>query len=348
MSTTTELRAPQPDIEAATTRPAPALLPLPGPLGIRIVAARLVGVTVLVALILTLPFALRFAGPAYAIDFGLIVALAVLSASVVAWIGEISLATLAQMGMGVVLLNFLQNRGVPFAAVVPIVALLSVPVSLLIGVFALRLRGVYFAIATLAFAALAQKTFFQSYLGAEGGFEKPIARPSFVSSDYRLYYLIMAFLLVVAGTCYLIRRSWIGTRLDALRDSEMAFAVLGHSPGRYKLFTICVAGAIATVAGTYYGILQQVVPANYFNPVLSIAYFAFAVVGGLGSIGGAIAAGLVFGSVPKYFDTVSQGHFVGYDQFFAGAVALLTVLTVPGGLAEIGRRTWRRVEGRAR
>ena len=106
--------------------------------------------------------------------------------------------------------------------------------------------------------------------------------------------------------------------------------------------------AIATVAGTYYGVLQQVVPANYFNPVLSIAYFAFAVVGGLGSIGGAIAAGLVFGSVPKYFDTVSQGHFVGYDQFFAGAVALLTVLTVPGGLAEIGRRTWRRVEGRAR
>src|SRR5207237_1410668 len=190
-------------------------------------------------------------------------------------IGEITLATLAQMGMGVVLLNFLQNRGVPFAAVVPIVAVLSVPVSLLIGVFALRLRGVYFAIATLAFAALAQKTFFQSYLGAEGGFEKPIARPSFVSSDYRLYYLIMAFLLVVA-------------------------------------------------------------------------YFALAVVGGLGSIGGAIAAGLVFGSVPKYFDTVSQGHFVGYDQFFAGAVALLTVLTVPGGLAEIGRRTWRRVEGRAR
>jgi branched-chain amino acid transport system permease protein len=126
----------------------------------------------------------------------------------------------------------------------------------------------------------------------------------------------------------------------------MAFAVLGHSPARYKLFTICLAGMIATVAGLFYGVLQQLVPANYFNPILAIAYFAYAVVGGLGSIGGAIAAGLVFGAVPKYFDTLSQGRFVGYDQFFAGFVALGAVLVVPGGLAEIGRRVWRRVEGR--
>jgi branched-chain amino acid transport system permease protein len=328
-------------------RPVSALLPLPRPLGWRAAAVRTAGIAVAVVLFLTLPKALDFAGPAYAIDFGLIVALAVLSASVVAWIGEISLATLAQMGTGVVLLNSLQNHGVPFALVIPIVATASIPVSLLIGLFALRLRGVNFAIATLAFAYLAQKTFFQSYLGVQGGFEKPIARPSFVNSDTKLYYLIAGFVLVVGIACWVIRRSWIGTRIDALRDSEMAFAVLGHSPARYKLFTITLAGMIATVAGTFYGILQQVVPANYFNPILAIAYFAYAVVGGLGSIGGAIAAGLVFGAVPKYFDTLSQGRFVGYDQFFAGLVALFVVLIIPGGLAEIGQRLRRRAEGRA-
>jgi branched-chain amino acid transport system permease protein len=329
-------------------RPTLVQLPLPRPLGLRPGAVRTVGVIVCAVLFLTLPKALNFAGPAYAIDFGLIVALAVLSASVVAWIGEISLATLAQMGMGVVLLNFLQDHGVPFAAVIPVVALASIPASLLIGFFALRLRGVNFAIATLAFAYLAQKTFFQSYLGVQGGFEKPITRPSFVATDTQLYYLIAGFVLVVAAACYVIRRSWIGTRIDALRDSEMAFAVLGHSPARYKLFTICLAGMIATVAGTFYGILQQVVPANYFNPILAIAYFAYAVVGGLGSIGGAIAAGLVFGAVPKYFDTLSQGRFVGYDQFFAGLVALFVVLIIPGGLSEIGRRLRRRAEGTTR
>jgi branched-chain amino acid transport system permease protein len=346
MSTVTELREPQVGERPAAASPALALLPLPRPPGLQVVAARAVAIAVLAVLVLTGPRALAFAGPAYAIDFGLIVALAVLSASVVAWIGEISLATLAQMGLGVVLLNVLQDHGVPFALIIPIVAVLSIPVSLLIGVFALRLRGVNFAIATLAFAYLAQKTFFQSYLGGVGGFEKPIARPSFVASDTQLYYLIAAFVVIAAGACWLVRRSWIGTRLDALRDSEMAFAVLGHSPARYKLFTICLAGMIATVAGLFYGVLQQLVPANYFNPILAIAYFAYAVVGGLGSIGGAIAAGLVFGAVPKYFDTLSQGRFVGYDQFFAGFVALGAVLVVPGGLAEIGRRVWRRVEGR--
>jgi branched-chain amino acid transport system permease protein len=344
----TELRPPDvtdgPVVEHVPT----AMLPLPGPLGFRAAAVRIVGVLTFAALVLTLPRALDWAGPAYAIDFGLIVGLAVLSASVVAWVGEISLATLAQMGLGVVMLNALQDHNIPFVLVLVIVALSSIPVSLLIGFFALRLRGVNFAIATLAFAYLAQKTFFQSYLGAEGGFEKPLTRPDFVSSDTRLYYLIAGFTLLVAGVCYLIRKSWIGTRIDALRDSEMAFAVLGHSPGRYKLFTICLAGMIATVAGTFYGILQQVVPANYFNPILAIAYFAYAVVGGLGSIGGAIAAGLIFGAVPKYFDAASQGRFVGYDQFFAGLIALLVILTIPGGLSEIGQRIRRRAEGRTR
>jgi branched-chain amino acid transport system permease protein len=342
----TELRpAELVDVPVVETIPA-AMLPLPGRVGLRTAAVRAAGGLAFVGLFLSLPRALDWAGPAYAIDFGLIVALAVLSASVVGWIGEITLATLAQMGMGVVLLNSLQNHSVPFALVLVVAALSSIPVSLLIGFFALRLRGVNFAIATLAFAYLAQKTFFQSYLGVQGGFEKPITRPSFVSSDIRLYYLIAGFTLLAALACWVVRRSWIGTRIDALRDSDMAFAVLGHSPGAYKLFTICLAGMIATVAGVFYGILQQVVPANYFNPILAIAYFAYAVVGGLGSIGGAIAAGLIFGSVPKYLDALSQGRFVGYDEFFAGLVALAVILLIPGGLSEIGQRLRRRAEGR--
>jgi len=346
MSTAIEPRAARIEAQPAAPRPPSAMLPIPGPLGARVIGARILGLAVLIPLLLTLPYALKWAGPAYALDFGLVVAMAVLSISVLAWIGEITLATLAQMGIGVVGLYFLQSHGVPFALIVPIMAVASIPASLVVGVFALRLRGVYFAIATLAFAYLAQKTFFQTYLGGQGGFDQVIKRPDYVTSDYQLYYLVMASLLAIGVICYVIRRSWIGTRIAALRDSEMAFAVLGHSPARYKLFTVCLAGSIATVAGVYYGILQQVVPANYFNPILAVLYFAYAVVGGFGSIAGAIAAGLVFGTLPKYIDTLSEGRFVGYDQFFAGFLALIIVLTAKGGLHEIGRRLWRRVEGR--
>ncbi len=345
MSTIIEARPASIEATPAAAPPS-AVLAIPGPPGLRVVIPRLVGIAILVPLLLTLPYSLKWAGPAYALDFGLVVAMATLSISVLAWIGEITLATLAQMGMGVVGVYFLEQHGVPFAAVLPIMVVASVPVSLVIGVFALRLRGVYFAIATLAFAYLAQKTFFQTYLGGQGGFDQIIKRPDYASDDYRLYYLIMGSLIAVAVICGVIRRSWIGTRITALRNSEMAFAVLGHSPARYKLFTVCLAGAIATVAGVYYGVLQQVVPANYFSPILAVLYFAYAVVGGFGSIGGAIAAGLIFGTLPKYVNSLSEGRFVGYDQFFAGFLALLIILTTQGGLQEVGRRLWRRIEGR--
>jgi hypothetical protein len=67
----------------------------------------------------------------------------------------------------------------------------------------------------------------------------------------------------------------------------------------------------------------------------------------MGSVAGAIVAGTAFGAIPKYFDSLSEGKLVGYDQFFIGIVSLGLVLWAPGGLADIGRRVWRRLEGSA-
>ncbi len=310
---------------------------------------RLIGVSLLTAFMLTMPYAMKWAGSAFALDYGVIIAMLVLAVSVLGWIGEISLAVVAQMGFGLVVVNLLQEAGLPFLLILPIVVLSSIPISMILGVFALRLRGVYFAIATLAFAYMAQKTFFQNYLGVQGGFggteSKSIARPAGFQSSESFYYLLMVSLLVMAVMCVAVNRSWIGTSLTALRESEMAFSVLGHSPGAYKLFTICLSGAIASVGGAYFGMLQGLVPSNYFQPGLAVLYFAFAVAGGLGSVGGALGAGLIFGAVPKYFDSLSDGKLVGYDTFFVGIVALAVVLWAPGGFADIGRRIWRRLEG---
>jgi branched-chain amino acid transport system permease protein len=166
------------DVRVQDRAPVEAMLPLPGRLPPRALLARTVGFIGLAVGVFILPNLMSWAGPTYALAIGVVVSLAVLSQSVLGWIGEISLATLAQMGMGLVVLNYLQEKGVAFAAIVPLAILSSIPVSMILGVFALRLRGVYFAIATLAFATLAQKSFFQSYLGSEGGFEKPLKRPS--------------------------------------------------------------------------------------------------------------------------------------------------------------------------
>ncbi|HMC05018.1 MAG TPA: branched-chain amino acid ABC transporter permease, partial [Actinomycetota bacterium] len=263
--------------------------PPPPALTVRAWVARLVGAGVLVAVVATLPFSMRWAGPAFAVDYGLIVAMAVLAVSVLGWIGEISLAPVAQMGFGVVAVNVCQVHNVPFGFTLPIVAVASIPISLVLATFTLRLKGVSFAIATLAFAYMAHKTFFLEYLGTYGAFggtgTRQVVRPAFVHTDESFYYLELAVLVGMALLCYAIQRSRVGTRLTALRESEMAFSILGHPPAAYRFFTIVLSGVIATVAGALFVYLQLQVPSNLLLPAQAVLFFGYAVAGGLGSVG---------------------------------------------------------------
>jgi branched-chain amino acid transport system permease protein len=226
-----------------------------------------------------------------------------------------------------------------------LVTLSSIPTSLVLGLFCLRLRGVNFVIASLAFAGMTQKAFFQKVLGAATSLHGTVSRPHVVASDTALYYVILLSLVGVVAALYLLQRSRIGTALASMRDSETAFWTLGYSPAAYKLLVVCLSGAIATLAGAYYGLLQGTVPSFYFNPGLAIVYFGFAVAGGMGSIGGAVAGGLFFGALPKYLEVLWPSIYNKFDFLFYGLVALVIIVWVPGGLAGIGRRVWRRVEG---
>jgi branched-chain amino acid transport system permease protein len=292
------------------------------------------------------PHALKWAGPTYAFDLGLIYALVVLAVSVLGWIGEISLAVVAQMGFALLVVSWLQGRHVPFGLILPLTVLSSIPVSLVIGLFALRLRGVNFVVASLAFGYMAQRAVFDEAMGAGVNERGRIVRPAFVRTDDRLYYLILAVLVLAALACLLIRRSRVGMAIAALADSETAFWTLGHSPAAYKLFVVCLSGALATLAGAFYALLQLNVSSIYYQPGLAILFFGFALVGGMGSVGGAVFAGLVFGALPKYLEAATAGRFTRFDFFFYGAGALLVLLKVPGGFGALGQRFWTRLERR--
>jgi branched-chain amino acid transport system permease protein len=314
----------------------------------RALIARSAGVTLLTVLLLIGPNGLKWAGPANALCLGLIYAMVVLAVSVLGWIGEISLAVVAQMGFGLIATSILQTNGVPFVLVLPLVALSSVPVSLIIGMFALRLRGVNFVVASLAFGYMAQRVIFDDYMGAGANEQGRISRPDFlINNDARLYYVILAALVIVAGTSYAVRRSRLGIAITAMRDSETAFWTLGHSPAAYKLFVVCLSGAIATLAGCFYALLQLNIPAIYYQPGLAILFFGFALAGGMGSIGGALGAGILFGALPKYLETLTEGRFTKFDFFFYGVTSLLLIVKVPGGLGALGKRLWTRAEGQA-
>src|SRR5207237_5658258 len=83
------------------------------------------GLTLLTAFVLTMPYAMKWAGSAFAIDYGVIIGMLVLSVSVLGWIGEISLAPVAQMGFGLVVVNLCQEAGLPFLIILPVVVISS-------------------------------------------------------------------------------------------------------------------------------------------------------------------------------------------------------------------------------
>ena len=110
-------------------------------------------------------------GPTFAMDLGLVYALVVIAVTVLGWIGEISLAVVAQMGFGLIVLNYLQRHHWPFPLILLAVVVSSIPFSVILGLFALRLRGINFVIASLAFGYLVQRSLLAQYMGA-GASEK--------------------------------------------------------------------------------------------------------------------------------------------------------------------------------
>jgi branched-chain amino acid transport system permease protein len=268
------------------------------------------------------------------------------------WVGQISLAQGAFVGVGAFVTALVFRRAnIPFPASLPFAVAASALVAVLLGIVALRVRGLYLAVATLIFAWMADAFLFSAswLVGAGGSATLPTGvigkANTFVSFDLhdpRIFYLVIAAglgLSIYAASN--LRDSKTGRAFFAVRGSEMAAVSLGIDVTRYKLLAFGISGAIAGLAGH----LQIVgdgsaVPAE-FNFLTSLFFLSIAVVGGLTSLGGAVAAGVLFSALNEVFFRVTALN--GYIDIVA-ALLLLTVLIVyPGGLSAAGRTAAQRV-----
>ena len=258
------------------------------------------------------------------------------------WIGQISLAQAAFVGVGAFgSVQVAERFGVPFPFTIPIAALLAAAVAAALGVVALRVRGLYLAVATLIFAWMADQYLFSAPwlvgaggsatadvepIGYEGGF------PYFNLSDRRTFYVVAlaGVALVLLGLANL-RRSKTGRALLAIRGSEMAAASLGIDVTRYKLMAFALSGAIAGLAGDLLVVDQgTIVPAQFVFTV-SLFYLSIAVVGGLQSLGGAVAASVLFAGLNELFFRVDALH--GWLDVVGTGLLVAVLVFYPGGLA---------------
>jgi ABC-type branched-subunit amino acid transport system ATPase component/ABC-type branched-subunit amino acid transport system permease subunit len=308
-----------------------------------------------IALVLAFP-ALPFIGSNIIGDANLAIEYALVGISLVLLIGlvgQISLAQASFVGIGAFVTGLIiQHLHVPFPANMPIAAAVAGLFAGLLGVVALRVRGLYLAVATLIFAWMCDAYLFQqSWLVGEGGstaFAVPHVGvnngfPSFDFSNRRtFYYIALATLIAATVGVSLIRRSKTGRAFFAVRGSEVAAASLGIDVTRYKLLAFGLSGVVAGVAGNLFAANSGAITTSEFTFTVSLFYLSIAVVGGLTSSGGAIGAGILFAALNEVFFQVDA--LAGYLDIVSSGLLIVVLLAYPGGLAAIPRTLGRLVE----
>ena len=294
-----------------------------------------------------------------AIQASIITVVAVSLVLLIGWVGQISLAHAAFVGIGAFSTGLL-SRGwhVAFPLSLVAAAFVSAGVAAALGVVALRVRGLYLAVATLIFAWIADQYLFRSsWLVGVGGSSavdvQPIGRrgaiPFFDLSQRRsLYYVVLAVAVVAVYAAANIRDSKTGRAFFAVRGSEMAAASLGIDIRCYKLLAFGISGFLAGAAGNLVMISQRSAVPAQFSFTVSLFYLAVAVVGGLTSLGGAVAASILFAGLSELFFRVRA--LAGWLEVVTAGLLAVVLLAYPGGLAAVPaslERPWRLVRRRA-
>lgn len=260
------------------------------------------------------------------------------------WVGQISLGHAALVGIGAYVTgHVVESLGIPFPLSLPLAALVSGAFAAVLGGVAVRVRGLYLAVATLVFAWMASEFLFRQQWFIKHGQigERPIGEPGalpfFDFSDRRTFFLVAAATaaLVVFGAAN-IRDSKTGRAFFALRGSEMAAASLGIDVVRYKFLAFVTSGAIAGAAGNLIMTDARVVTPDQFTFNISLFYVAIAVVGGLTSLPGAVASGVLFAGLAEVFYRVeSLGAFL---EIVSSLLLAVVLIAYRGGLASLPGR----------
>ncbi len=250
------------------------------------------------------------------------------------WAGQISLGQFGIAGIGGgVTARLVADGQVDFFFALAGGAVAGAAAALVLGLAALKLRGFYFAVTSLGFAISVETYFLNSrffdLLSPAARPERPVLFGRWDLESERGYYLVsIAVLALVVGAVSRLRRSRTGRTLVAVRDNERAAQSFGISQARAKLLAFAISGAIAGLAGGLLVVHQHAVSATGFAASQSISVFSMAVIGGLGSLPGAVLGAIY----------VRGASFFLEDQWsvLATGIGLLGVLLVlPRGLGGV-------------
>jgi len=228
--------------------------------------------------------------------------------------GQISLGHGAFYAIGAYVTAVMMDKmGAPYWATVPAAGAICLVVGFLFGLPALRLEGIYLALATYALGValpqLLKYKHFEQWTGGVQGITiiKPDAPFGLkINSDQWLFYFTLFVMLVMFLIGWNLLRGRIGRALVAIRDQPTAASTMGINTALYKSLAFGVSAMYTGVAGALGAIAVQFVAPDSFSIFLSISFLVGMVIGGLASISGAIYGAIFIQFIPNIADQISK------------------------------------------
>ena len=256
--------------------------------------------------------------------------------------GQFSIGHAAFLGVGAYTEAVLTNMGWPFPLAMVCAAGLSAAVGVIVGLPALRVKGIYLGIATLAFGFIVEEILarWDSVTGGNSGIQvKPPEMFGWTLGSGTSFYFLCLVVAVVATLAILnLLRSPTGRAFVAIRDSEISAQSMGIQLARYKTLSFALSAALAGVAGALYAHKLRFISPDQFDILQSIDLLLLVVIGGLGSVHGAFLGAIFLISMPQLI-SLSKGYLPdaigqapGLPAVVYGAVLIGFVLFEPLGL----------------
>jgi branched-chain amino acid transport system permease protein len=245
--------------------------------------------------------------------------------------GYASFGNVAFFGIGAYTTGVLLTvADVPFALALPAGGLLAMLFAALIGVPILRLKGHYFAIATLGVAETMREIVYNlGITGGGSGLTMPITK-----SPLPFFYLMLGILAAATAVNWWLSASRFGYGLIAIREDEDAAAAMGINTALYKTIAFAMSGGFAGLVGGVFAYwITFIDPEGVFKVITTIQMIIMAVFGGMGTVVGPLLGALVLASISEVLST----HLVSLAELSNGVIVILVVLFMPKGLAEVIR-----------
>lgn len=264
--------------------------------------------------------------------------------------GQISLGHGAFYAIGAYVAAILMDKyGVPYWATIPVAGAVCLVAGFLFGLPALRLEGLYLALATFALGVslpqLLKYKGIEHWTGGVQGIVIAKPDPPFglpVSQDQWLYFFVLAVAIVMFVLGWNLLRGRVGRAMVAIRDNHIAAEAMGINNAMVKSLTFGVSAMYTGVAGALGAVAIQFVAPDSFNIFLSITFLVGIVIGGLASISGALYGALFIQFVPNFADEISKAApWAIFGVFLIGFMYLMPMGvagTIRLGLARLARR----------